>query len=99
MVRYTTYDVDIPQYVTVCMECGAVVMDRKKHDEFHEKINGNANSVDYKDRYLKLSKQLIDFVDEISAYNSDTGEDAIDNIKIAYNEIKTELDACSHRGD
>ena len=45
MVRYTTYDVDIPQYVTVCMECGAVVMDRKKHDEFNEKINGNANSV------------------------------------------------------
>ncbi len=38
MSRYTMVDVESPQYATVCTECGAVVRDRKKHDEFHEKI-------------------------------------------------------------
>lgn len=38
MSRYVEADVENPQYGTVCTECGTLVRDRKKHDEFHDKI-------------------------------------------------------------
>ncbi len=39
MGRYIDVDVESPQYATVCTECGAVIRNRKKHDEFHDKIS------------------------------------------------------------
>jgi hypothetical protein len=36
--NYTLVDVEEPQYALVCKHCGAVVINTKLHDAYHEKV-------------------------------------------------------------